>query len=215
MLLFLCIPRKDTNEIAHRLLNKFGSLNGVFFADISELVTVPGIKRITAIKIRFIGALFVEILNERTEVPDCFDRFHKVANFLRNKFFGKTHETVFLMTLDNSLRMIECVEVGHGTVNLAEPSIRTIMSKASADGVSAVILAHNHPNGVSVPSTADIDFTYSIDSMLSAMGVTLLDHIIVGESSIESVMRGASGSVRPAPNGGDEREFYQEFYYGD
>lgn len=216
MLLFYGVSRKDTNETAHLLLNKFGSLNGVLFADREELMSVPGVKENTATMLNFIGATFVKAVNETVQVPDSFDRCHKVTDYFRSKFFGMTREAAFMLLLDNGLRFIDCVKIGEGTVNLCEASTKTIISKAAGDKVSAVILAHNHPGGLSVPSSSDLDFTFTVNSLLETIGVVLVEHVIIGENSATPIMQGYMNNNRYSPQSNTyDREFYNRFYFAE
>lgn len=216
MLLFYGVPRQDTNETAHLLLNKFGSLNGVLFADREELMGVPGVKENTATMLRFIGETFVRTVNESVQVPDSFDRCHKVTDYLRSKFFGVTRETAFMLLLDNGLKLIDCVKIGEGTVNLCEANTKTIVSKASGERVAAVILAHNHPGGISVPSSSDLDFTFTVNSLLETIGVVLLEHIVMGENSATPIMQGYMNNNRRSPHSNSyDREFYNRFYFAE
>lgn len=213
MLLFWAIPRRDTNETAHLLLNKFGSLNGVFFAPIEELMEVPGINKGAATMLRFIGELFVAVLNENIPIPEAFDEYEKVSNYFKTKFFGIQKEMAYMLMLDNGLGFVDCVKVGEGTVNLCEVTTKEIVHRASDPKVSSVILAHNHPKGSSIPSSKDIDFTFGVNSLLDAIGVALIEHIVVGERETTPILQPMLGIDRHSPMYKKcDINFYGKFY---
>ncbi len=187
LLLFYAIPRKNTNEIAHKLLQKFGTLDAIFDSPISLLKTVEGVGDSAAIFIKIISnitRLYVERKYVRTKKVFKLDEMN---NKLMMKFIGRQEETVAIMILDAKGKILYEGIVNKGTVNAVDLYMRKIIELVVLYNASAVILAHNHPSGVAVPSRDDIETTNAINNILKNMKVNLLDHIIVADGDYVSM----------------------------
>ena len=187
LLLFFSIPRGDTNELAHRLIDQFGSLSGVFHAPFEELLKVKGVGRISALLLRFIPQLcrvyYEDLSKDKIRVFEA----EQAADILRRKFIGRTNEVVVLLLLDSQCRLILSEVVNEGTVNTVPVYVRRIVELAVRYNASAAILSHNHPSGNPVPSKGDIDATVSVYQALKAVEVPLRDHIIFGDTDYISL----------------------------
>ena len=189
LLLFYAIPQKDTNPIAHALLDHFGRLSNVLESDVEELKKVPGISDHSATLL----ALVTELC--RYYQVDCAQRMEVLTSldacgaYLVPRFFGRTQETVFLLCLDAKCKVLCCKEVGEGSVNSASISIRKIVETALSSNATTVILAHNHPSGVALPSAEDVQTTRRVAAALSAVEVHLADHIVVAEGDYVSMVQ--------------------------
>lgn len=179
LLLFYSIPRQDTNEIAHALINRFGSLKNVFDADFNELITVPGIKENSATLIKLIPQISKAYLLDNPEDDLIYDHADKIGKFLVNKYIGETTETVYMLLLDNSFKLIDCVRLQEGSVSSAQLAPRRIMDFVIKKGASMVVLAHNHPNGMPVPSSEDIETTITLSGALEMFDVGLIEHFLI------------------------------------
>lgn len=177
MLLYYSIPQRDTNVLAHRLLDKFGSLHGVLDADFNELVEVNGISDVSASLIMFHTELYKYLrMNQESDV--YLDTSLKVGNFCSKYFYNHTEENLILLSFD-SKRKLKCVDViSKGTEVETAFYPRKIIKAIVKNKTNNVILAHNHPGGNTQPSTNDIYITDLISKMLKSIGVTVCDHII-------------------------------------
>ena len=193
LLLFYAIPQRDTNPIAHSLLDYFGSLSHVLEADVESLKKVPGISDHSATLL----ALVTELC--RYYQVDCAQRMEVLTTldacgaYLVPRFFGRTKETVFLLCLDAKCKVLCCKEVGEGSINSASISIRKIVETALSANATTVILAHNHPSGVAVPSVEDVQTTRRVAAALSAVEVHLADHIVGAEGDYGSMVQSGYG----------------------
>ena len=187
LLLFYCIPRKDTNAIAHALLERFGSLAGVMDASVEELCTVPGIGANAATLLHLVPEMSRFYLVSRMAKNDILQTQDDCAAYLLPRFFGRTVETVYLLCLDAKCKVLCCREVGDGIVNAAGISVRRIMEVALAANASSVVLAHNHPSGMALPSYEDLQATVQIGEALRAVDIVLADHIIVADDDYVSL----------------------------
>lgn len=108
-------------------------------------------------------------------------------NYLRLKLEEKTAECFCVLFLDNQHRVIAFEQMFNGTINASSVYPREIMRRVIHHNAAAVILAHNHPSGVSEPSRADISITDRITTALNMIDVRTLDHLIVGHGEITSL----------------------------
>ena len=179
LLLFYAIPRRDTNEIAHALLDHFGSLPAVFEASEQELCSVPGVGQQAATLIRLIPQMMRKSACAKTADIRTIRTSSDAGRYLIPRFLCEQDEVVLLLCLDSQKRIITCVEVGRGVVNATETSIRKIVETALKHKSASVILAHNHPDGLPYPSVEDDMVTKMVYRALAVVGIPLTDHIIV------------------------------------
>ena len=173
LLLYYCIPRVDTNPIAHRLLDHFSSLTGVLDAPAEELEKVEGVGKNVS---TFLSG---EIL--RT-IEQC-------GNYMVPYFFGREQETVFMLCLDAKCKVLCCKKVGEGSVNSANIPIRRVVEMALGANATTVVLAHNHPSGLAIPSADDIQTTHRVAAALETVEITLADHIVVSRDDFVSIVQ--------------------------
>ena len=188
LILFYALPRKDTNGIAHELINTFGSLKAVFEAPTDELMSVTGLGENAAILLKLIPQVsrryMLSLRNEKTVI----DSSKKAGEFLIPYFMYERDEVVYQICLDTRLQLLCCKEISRGEVNSAEISIRRIVELALSKNATSVIIAHNHPSGVASPSREDELTTARIKQALDSIGISLADHIVVGGDSFVSML---------------------------
>ena len=178
LLLYYAIPQKDTNPIAHELLNHFGSLTAVFEATPEELQRVPGIGKNAATFLSLIPQVGRYYQIKRAEPGGILRTIEQCGNYLVPYFYGRENETVFLLCLDAKCKVLGCKLVGEGSVNSAGVPIRRIVELALAANATKVIIAHNHPSGLAIPSTDDIQTTHTVAKALYTVDIVLEDHLI-------------------------------------
>lgn len=189
LLLFYSIPRKDTNEIAHRLLEHFGSLHKVFSASVEELVEVPGISQNSAVLISLIPQMMKKSEISRTKDIKCINDASDAAAYLIPRFMNEQDEVLLMLCLDNKRSIICCKEIARGTVDSVDASSRRIAEIALKQKAVSVIISHNHPGGLVIPSREDDYVTKCIYKALYAVGIELEDHIIVADEKYMSFAR--------------------------
>lgn len=213
MVLYYSIPRGDTNEIAHLLIERFGSLDRILEASADELQQVAGVGLKSAILLKLIPELARRYAIERHRVGVVFDSVGKLGQFFCDQYIGEADECLYMMLLDNGMRMIDCTKISKGCVNSSPAPIRVIMETAFNKKAAAVVLAHNHPHGLAVPSANDLELTDLLNSTLDAMGITLVEHIIVANDRFCPVMQQHCGTFRCSPISKKiESGFYENFY---
>lgn len=187
LLLFYSIPRGDTNPIAHRLIDAFGSLSGVFDATPEELMKVSGVGESTAILISMIPQMARKYLEDKADAVNVVGGCGDIGAYLLPKFVGRTNEALMMVSIDNKNKVISCSVVAEGTVDSAKVSRRKVMEEAMKVKATRVILAHNHPRGVAVPSAEDVAMTREIGRLFSQVGIELVDHIIIADDDYVSM----------------------------
>ena len=194
-LLFYCIPQGDTNPLAHRLLDQFGSLAQVLEAPISELRKVDGIGPHTATMMHLITSLSRYYMVNRYAHNNILDTTESCGQYLIPYFFGRRNETVFLLCLDAKCKMLCCKEIGEGSVNSAGVPVRRIVETALNANATTVVLAHNHPSGLALPSREDVMTTRRLAAALDGVDVILADHLVIADGDYVSMVQ--SGYYRP------------------
>lgn len=198
LLLFYAIPQKDTNPLAHRLLDHFGSLAQVMEAPAEELEKVPGIGANAATLVTLTTALARYYMVNRTAQNTVLTSTEACGDYLLPNFVGRRNETVFLLCLDAKCKVLGCKEVGEGSVNSASVPIRRIVEMALGMNATTVVLAHNHPSGLALPSGDDVQTTRRLAAALDGVDITLADHIIVADDDYVSLAQ--SGMYQPGSN---------------
>lgn len=197
LLLFYCIPRKDTNEIAHRLMAHFGSLPAVFEARYEDLLQVEGIGENAAVFLSLIPQVCRRYQISKANDNRPIHTSEDAGRYLLPLYLYAREEIVYLMCLDAKSRLMSLKELGRGSLNEVIVSIRAIVETALAQNATAVILSHNHVEGVAVPSYEDRLTTCRVRDALSLVGITLADHIVVCDG--EFVSFADSGMLNAPP----------------
>jgi len=178
LLLFYCYPRQDTNEIAHRMLNEFGSFYNLLEADPREISRRCGVSVHAAVLVSMIPSLARRYMASRWDEKEPIDSSEKAGQYVVSLFADKKVECLYLICLNNQKKLIYAAQVSEGSLSGAPLYPRTVAEIAIKHQAAAAIIAHNHPGGALAPSKQDVEATKKIASALSAIDVELLDHII-------------------------------------
>ena len=195
LLLFYAVPRQDTNPIAHALLERFGTLAQVLETPVAELEKVKGVGHNAAVLLNLSTELGRRYQVSRMMQTRILASVEECGKYLVPRFFGRRNETVFILCLDAKCKVLGCVEVGEGSVNSAGVPVRRIVETALAYNATTVILAHNHPSGLALPSGEDVQPTHRVAAALNAVEISLADHIVVADDDFVSIVQ--SGYYRP------------------
>jgi DNA repair protein RadC len=187
LLLFYCVPRIDTAPLAQALLDHFGTLPQVLEAPAEELEKVPGVRSGISTLLTLINELNRYCHVKRSEPVKILNTTKRCGDYLLSRFHGRRNETVFLLCLDAKCKVLACKEVGEGSVNSASIPIRRVVEMALGANATTVVLAHNHPSGLALPSGDDIQTTRRIALALDAVEITLADHIVVADDDFVSM----------------------------
>lgn len=179
LMLFYALPRIDTNSLAHELIDRFGSISGVFDAPVDELIKVSGLTENGAVLLKMIPPL-CGIYGLDSLESEVLDNSQKVCAYFWHSFMGIKNEQLRIVCLDNNLKIVASTILNHGTVSAVPMCTRSIVEFTYRSGCEMIILAHNHPGGRAEPSQADIAANTQLCGVLKSVGIKLLDHIIVG-----------------------------------
>ena len=185
-LLFFTIPRHDTNGIAHRLIDHFGSFHGVLEANRQDLIKF-GLTENTAALLNMVPAFSNYYMQSRSSGTPHFPDCTAIGNFAVNKIGERANEVFGVLCLTTQRKFINFEIIEEGTVNSATTSPRKVVECALRNNASKVVFVHNHPGGSLVPSADDKALTLSLSSILSTVGVGVIDHIIVANGRFSSM----------------------------
>ena len=187
LLLFFAKPQGDVNPLAHALIERFGSLSGVFHATYDQLLKVKGVGENTATLIKLIPAIGGRYLQDRTDLTQVFRESWQFRELLAPYFFGARSELVYLVCLDGKGKLIACRKLGEGVADAVSITTRKVMEVALECNTSMVVLAHNHISGLALPSPEDVQTTRQLKVSLEQVGILLYDHFIVVDGDMVSM----------------------------
>ena len=187
LLLYYAIPRRDTNPIAHALMERYGSLSAVLAAPVEDLKKVEGVGESAAILLKLAPQLYRKAKMSDAEQETILSSVERVGAYLLERFAGEKNEVVYQLCLDRKGKLLVCKKLGEGGVTSADLDIRRLVENALLTGASAVVLAHNHPSGVALPSRDDYAATDRAKTALAVVGVALTDHIIAADGDFVSM----------------------------
>ena len=179
LLLFYALPRRDTNTLAHALLDRFGTLRGVLDAELVELREIDGIGENASLLLKAVREALrrytTEPLKETKRIYSSSDAGAYFVPILQYE----TEEKAYLLCLNARGEIVSCRQVASGTLSTVNINIRQVVDEAVRRRCTSVVLAHNHPHGYAVPSAEDRIFTRQLKDALKIMEIRLMDHIIV------------------------------------
>ncbi len=179
-LLFHVIPRADTNALAHRLVDAFGSLCGVLEARQADLMLIEGIGRRAAAYLSSFPGLFRAYERSKLGKRPSVKAVKDACELARSLLFGKPYEQLCVIWLDAQSRAILCERLFEGGLQESAVYIEKLAAAALRSRAVKCIIAHNHPGGGVTPSAADTVVTRDIQYALGTLGIELIDHIIIG-----------------------------------
>lgn len=192
LLLYYAIPRRDTNELAHRLLQKFGTLRGVLQASTEELQQVEGVGENAAVFLTLLPAV-ASRLQQETFRDRVLNSVESAGAFFLYLLASERREVLYQVNLDAKGKLLNYRRLSSGTAAMTPVSVREVVENALHADASRVLLGHNHPSGVALPSEEDRQVTLQIQQALSTMGIVLSDHIVVADGDFVSMA--ASGML--------------------
>ena len=185
------VTGKSAVDLARDLLTTFGSLNGIFNANLLELTQVNGIGSSKYAQLQAIFEMSRRALNEEMRSQDVFKSPQQVSDYLRLKLGALTHEVFMVLFLGAQNQLLTSEIMFRGTLMQTSVYPREVVKRAMHHNAGAVIFAHNHPSGIAQQSNADELLTKQLKEALALVDVRVLDHIIVaGNQTLSFVERG-------------------------
>ena len=187
LLLFYAIPQGDVNPLAHRLVEHFGSLSGVFNAPYEELVKVKGVGANTATLIRLLPAMAARYLEQSGELGGEMNTSWQFQQLLMPLFLGARNEMAYLVCLDGKNKLLTYRMLGEGITDTVTITARKVLEVALSCNASRVVLAHNHVSGIAMYSPADVTVTREVAKLLRQVDIQLMDHYIIANDDMVSM----------------------------
>ena len=188
-LLYHSISRRDTNPIAHAVLDRFGSVRDALNATDEEWLEIDGIGDSSV----FLKSLILELMRRyeqgKLEEKVAFHSLSRIVPYFVSLFRGIPNERLYLMLLNNRMHLIDCVLVSEGSVSYTEASVRRINELALQKRASFVVVAHNHPNGLAFPSSNDIEMTDVFFNYFEMIGIRLMEHLVIADDHFFPIIR--------------------------
>ena len=177
LLLFQYIPRKDTNRLAHALLEKFGSIYNILNAPPEQLMTVDGISKTTACNLSMLKEVLQRYVHGQIGRRK-FVGINSIIDFARLLISNAYVENLVVVYVDNTTTHLHHEVYCSNNTERVHVDIKKVVATAMRVGATGVVLAHCHPNGECAPSEDDIKFTRNLFFALGSLDVFILDHVI-------------------------------------
>ena len=188
LLLFYAIPQGDVNPLAHALIDRFGSLAGVFHATPEQLMEVDGVGYNTAVLIGLVPAVAARYSQVNSRFDGQLVTAWQFRQLLLPLFFGQRSELAYLVCMDGKNKLLVTKKLGEGIADTVQITARKVLETALACNATRVVLAHNHVSGVAIWSDADLDTTLRLKSVLREAGIELVDHFIIAGDDMVSMV---------------------------
>ena len=181
LILTLCIPRRDVKSAAKSLIKHFGTLRGILDADIRDLQQVNGIGSVAPVALKIIKSVAAAYLYEEAAQKRLLDCVDKIVDFWRLRLGGLKYEVFEVGYLDSQYYLLKngVERLEEGIIDRANIYPRKVMAAALNRQAANIVIVHNHPSGILKPSPADIQLTDALVRAGNAVGVTVVEHLII------------------------------------
>ena len=186
-ILYITNARRDTNGLAHDLIERFGDFAGVLEASEEDLLTVEGVGPATARMLHLLPQVSRYYTQSSMHGRKSLKTTEELAEYLMKQFAGAAQERALLAALDSRSRVKGLFWLRDGTGSRVSLELKDVVAAALKGGTDRVVLCHNHPNGIALPSREDLQATENIVRALGLVKVQLRDHIILTESEYFSM----------------------------
>lgn len=193
-LLFYCIPRIDTNPIAHQMIEKYGSISGVLDAPVEELADFKGMSERSAVLLKMIMPVARRYLYDKSVARKQFSSLDDIGKYILERYVGFTEEKAGILCLNAAGSLLGFTFISEGDISSVGISIRELIKIAIDLDATVVVLCHNHPSGIALPSGNDVALTEMAAQSLSYVGIRLLDHIITANGDFISMAQSSEYS---------------------
>ncbi|MCS6877123.1 MAG: DNA repair protein RadC [Geminicoccaceae bacterium] len=180
ILIFLVSPRAAADDIAQRLIERFGSLGAVLAAAEPDLLAVPGVAPEVPRLFRTVRTTLARLLQEPLRQRPVIGSFNALLDYLTITMRDEPVEMVRILFLDRKNQLIKDEIVARGTVDHTPLYPREVLKRCLDHGASAIVLVHNHPSGDPEPSEVDIQLTRQLCRALATLEIALHDHVVIG-----------------------------------
>ncbi len=187
MALFYCCSKENTAELSHKLINRFGSIYGVFSASEDELKDSGLLNEAAVSKLKFLFALTGYLQRIHGKAKNCDTNSDELESYIGATFAGLETEALILFFVDSALKVKKQVTASIGDFGSVHADLRNLTKLVLNSGYDSVIISHNHPNFIAEPSDMDIMLTKRIEQFWETLNIKLVDHYIVGCDKVVSM----------------------------
>lgn len=189
LLLFYGRARGDVNPLAHQLLDAFGSLKGVLEARPEQLMSVKGVGEETATLISLMLPMFRRYSECICEEKKSIKNRKEAENYCKSLLAGQRSECFYMLCLGADHKLLGRRLIAQGTLMEVAAYPRIVAETALNYNAHSVVLCHNHPSGICLPSEDDLATTGRLIKLLRGLDIMVLDHIIVAGESVYSMVQ--------------------------
>lgn len=182
LVLFRAIPRQDVKPLAHLLIKTFGDFNAVVSAPIQQLLKVKGIGQAVVVELKIVEAAAHRLAQGKILQRKVVSSWDALLAYCQTTMAHRDTEHFRILFLDTKNILIADEEQAKGTIDHVPVYPREVVKRALELNAASIILVHNHPSGDPTPSSADIQMTEKINLAAQALGITVHDHLIIGQS---------------------------------
>jgi DNA repair protein RadC len=179
LVLFRAIPRRDTKDLAKRLIARFGSFAEVINAPEPRLAEEKEVGEAVITELKLVKAAALRLMRGEILNRPALSSWSQVIEYCRAAMAFEKKEQFRILFLDRKNRLIADEVQQEGTVDHTPVYIREVVKRALELSASAIVLVHNHPSGDPTPSRADIEMTKQIIAAAQPLGVMVHDHVII------------------------------------
>lgn len=192
--LLLRFAGEGAKERAELLLERYGNIGALMELDTRELSALEGMNEESVLLLRLVPELHRRYFFCRAGMETRLTDSAAIGQYLLPFFYGAKDELVYLLCLDAAGRVLACRLIERGSVNSANVPARRLVQEALSVNATTVVLAHNHPSDIALPSREDVDLTLRLREALDILDIHLLDHIVVADDDYVSMRE--SGYLR-------------------
>ncbi len=178
---------KNVLELSREIIVHFGSLKSLFSATENEFCSIKGLGTAKYVQLQACLEMSQRHIEEQITQQDAMQNPAQVKTYVQSRLLGKPNEVFAAIFLDNQHRVLAYEELFFGTINASSVHPRVVIQRALHHNAAAIIVAHNHPSGISEPSLSDIDITKTLKTTLALIDVRLLDHLVVASHQVTSL----------------------------
>lgn len=173
---------ESVDELATKILKEIGGLNKLNEITLNNLTKIKGIKLSKASTILVAIELGKRLLKENQKITKIKEP-KEIFNYFKNQFIGVKQETFFVLLYDTKMNLIDKKELYKGTIDSVDAHPREVFKEAIMASATFIIIMHNHPSGDTTPSDEDIEITNRLIETGHIIGIKILDHIIISNTS--------------------------------
>lgn len=185
--LLLRFSAEDAAGLAARLMEQYPSIAALIEADPDRLAEIEGMNEESVLLLRLVPELHRRYFLSRSQGETRLLSSTDFGRYLLPYFYGARDEMIYLLLLDAAGKVLNCRKLGQGSVNSANVPTRRLVQEALTANATGIVLAHNHPSGIALPSKEDIEITLRLRDALSALEIMLLDHIVIADDDFVSM----------------------------